>query len=88
MDQIGTWIANGIVGVIGILGLFVASRATDSTFYSLGLIVFALAVAFIFYSIRRGFDKAGARPRGPEDTAGHSHSRAITPLPASIRASR
>ena len=74
MDQIGTWIANGIVGVIGILGLFVASRATDSTFYSLGLIVFALAVAFIFYSIRRAFDEAGARPRGPEDTAAHSHS--------------
>ena len=74
MDQIGTWITNGIVGVIGILGLFVASRATDSTFYSLGLIVFVLAVAFIFYSIRRAFDEAGARPRGPEDTAAHSHS--------------
>lgn len=74
MDQIGTWITNGIVGVIGILGLFVASRATDSTFYSLGLIVFVLAVAFIFYSIRRAFDKASAGPRGPGDTSDHSHS--------------
>jgi hypothetical protein len=74
MDHIGRWITNGIIGVIGILGLFVASRATDNTFYYLGLIVFVIAVAFIFYSIRRAFDEAGARPRGPEDTAAHSHS--------------
>jgi hypothetical protein len=74
MDHIGRWVANSIVGVIGLLGLFVASRATDNTFYAMGLIVFVLAVAFIFYSIRRAFDEAGARPRGPEDTAAHSHS--------------
>jgi hypothetical protein len=74
MDHIGRWVANVIVGVIGLLGLFVASRATDNTFYAMGLIVFVLAVAFIFYSIRRAFDEAGARPRGPEDTAAHSHS--------------
>jgi hypothetical protein len=74
MDHIGRWVANVIVGVIGLLGLYVASRATDDTFYAMGLIVFVLAVAFIFYSIRRAFDEAGARPRGPEDTAAHSHS--------------
>ena len=74
MDHIGKWITNGIVGVIGLLGLYVASRATDNTFYAMGLIVFVLAVAFIFYSIRRAFDETGARPRGPEDTAAHSHS--------------
>jgi hypothetical protein len=74
MDHIGRWVTNGIVGVIGILGLFVASRATDDIFYAMGLIVFVIAVAFIFYSIRRAFDEAGARPRGPEDTSAHSHS--------------
>ena len=74
MDHIGKWVINVIVGVIGLLGLYVASRATDNTFYAMGLIVFVLAVAFIFYSIRRAFDEAGARPRGPEDTAAHSHS--------------
>ena len=41
-------------------GLFVASRANDNTFYSLGLIVFVIAMDFIFFSIRRGFDEAGA----------------------------
>ena len=74
MDHIGRWVINVIVGVIGLLGLFVASRATDNTFYAIGLIVFVIAVAFIFYSIRRAFDEAGARPRGPADTAAHSHS--------------
>ena len=74
MDHIGRWVANVIVGVIGLLGLYVASRATDNTFYAMGLIVFVLAVAFIFYSIRRAFDKASAGPRGPGDTSAHSHS--------------
>ncbi len=74
MDHIGRWVASGIVGVIGLLGLYVASRATDDIFYAMGLIVFVLAVAFIVYSIRRAVDEAGARPRGPEDTAAHSHS--------------
>jgi hypothetical protein len=73
MDHIGKWVTNGIVGVIGLLGLFVASRATDNTFYSLGLIVFVIAVAVIFFSIRRAFDEAGARPRGPGDTAAHNN---------------
>ena len=73
MDNIGRWVTNGVIGLIGLLGLFVASRATDNTFYSLGLIVFAIAVAVIFFSIRRAFDEAGARPRGPGDTAAHSN---------------
>ena len=72
MDNIGRWVTSGIIGVIGLLGLFVASRAADDTFYSLGLIVFVISVAFIFYLIRRAFDEAGARPRGPGDTAAHS----------------
>ena len=56
MDKIGTWVTNGIVGVIGLIGLFVASRAADHTFYYMGLIVFVVAVGVIFFSIRRAFD--------------------------------
>jgi len=74
MNNIGRWVTNGIIGVIGLIGLFVASRAADSTFYVIGLIVFAIAVAAIFYSIRRAFDEAGARPRGPGDTAAHNNA--------------
>jgi hypothetical protein len=73
VDNIGRWVTSGVIGLIGILGLFVASRATDDTFYSLGLIVFVIAVAVIFYMIRRAFDEAGARPRGPGDTAAHNN---------------
>lgn len=73
MDKIGTWVTNGIVGVIGLIGLFVASRAADHTFYYMGLIVFVVAVGVIFFSIRRAFDQAGARPRGPGDTAAHEN---------------
>jgi phosphotransferase system glucose/maltose/N-acetylglucosamine-specific IIC component len=71
VSNIGRWVTNGIIGFIGILGLFVASRASDTTFYALGLIVFAIAVAAIFYAIRKVFDEAEARPRGPGDTAAH-----------------
>jgi len=73
VDHIGKWVTGGIVGLIGILGLFVASRATDDTFYALSLIVFVIAVGVIFYMIRRAFDEAGARPRGPGDTAAHNN---------------
>jgi FtsH-binding integral membrane protein len=73
LENLGKWITGGVIGVIGIIGLFVSSRAADNTFYYLGLIVFAVAIAVIFLMIRKGFDAAGARPRGPGDTAAHNN---------------
>jgi hypothetical protein len=68
MENIGRWVVNGVIGLIGIFGLFIASRAVDGVFYGMGLALVAGAVAFIFYSIRKTYDEAGYRPRGPGDT--------------------
>lgn len=59
------WIAGGIIGLIGILGLFASAHAHDTTFYILGLAVFVIAVLVIGGMIKRHFDlQEGA----------HSHS--------------
>jgi hypothetical protein len=50
-----------IVGLFGLLGLFVASRALDSGIYFFGFALFALAVFFQFWTIKRHFDDAEAR---------------------------
>jgi hypothetical protein len=52
-------IATGIlVGLIGYTGLFFAAHAEDQTMHAVGLVVFAFAVAFEFWLIKRWFDYA------------------------------
>jgi hypothetical protein len=51
-----------IVGLFGLLGLFVASRAVDGGMSLFGFALFALAVFLEFWAIKRHFDEAEARP--------------------------
>lgn len=46
------WIVGFIVAAFGLLGLFVAARASDSAMYAMGLLVFGFAVLFNFLQIR------------------------------------
>ncbi len=50
------WIAGGVIGLIGILGLFLSAHAHDTTFYWLGIGVFLVAMAVIFFMMKRQFD--------------------------------
>lgn len=52
-------------GLLGLLGLITASRAGSGTLYWGGLLVFALAVAAVFFLIHKGFDAAKGRPGVP-----------------------
>lgn len=63
------WIIGGVVGLFGILGLYVASRAADQVFYWLGLLVFAGCVLVIFLMIKRAYDALGAHRHGQPDSA-------------------
>jgi uncharacterized membrane protein YfcA len=56
------WVILIVSAIIGILALFVAAGATDPTAYDVGLFVFVLAIAFIFFLIKRSFDAAEQRP--------------------------
>lgn len=53
------WIAGGIFGLVGILGLFVAANAHGTAVYALGLIIFIVAVLIIGGMIKRHFDMQG-----------------------------
>jgi hypothetical protein len=50
----GTWIVGAVMGVVALLGLFLASRAHDDMFGYFGLAVFAFGVLFIFGMVLRG----------------------------------
>lgn len=48
MGRIGNWITGGLIGVVGLVGLVMASRAHDDMFYFAGLLIFVFAVLLIF----------------------------------------
>jgi hypothetical protein len=49
----GAFIVGAIMGVISLLGLFLASRAVDGMFYVFGLLLFLFGVLFIFTLIAK-----------------------------------
>ena len=61
-DGFAPWLLGIAMGVIGLLGLFLASAATDRVFYAAGLIFFLFGVLMIFGLI--------ARYTGQADTSG------------------
>ena len=55
----------GAVGVMGLVGLFVAARAGHGMAYSGGLVFFVFAVLFVFLMIKHAYDKTeGMRSGG------------------------
>jgi hypothetical protein len=52
-SDVGPWVLGGVVTVLGLLGLALASRAEDQVFYGTGLGLFVLCVLFIFFLINR-----------------------------------
>lgn len=58
MDLVSSWVMGGFVGVLGLVGLVMASGARDEAIYGFGLGVFVFAVFFVFLLLKRGFDAA------------------------------
>jgi hypothetical protein len=48
MQGSGKWVLGALVGLLGLVGLFAASRAHDGEMYLFGLIFFAAAIVFVF----------------------------------------
>ncbi|NBC33570.1 MAG: hypothetical protein GVY13_12925 [Alphaproteobacteria bacterium] len=48
MGNIGNWVMGGVIGFLGLLGLFMASRAEDDMFYFAGILLFVFAIFFVF----------------------------------------
>jgi hypothetical protein len=48
MEHFDRFLVGGAAVVVGILGLFMASRAVDGVFYAVGLLMFAFAIFLVF----------------------------------------
>ena len=48
MEHFDRFLVGGGAVIIGILGLFMASRAVDGMFYAVGLLLFAFAILLVF----------------------------------------
>lgn len=54
-------IIGALVGLLGLLGLFLAAGALDGGMYTFGLGLAAFAVFFVFFLVKRQFDLAHSR---------------------------
>jgi hypothetical protein len=52
-DATASFVLGAVMGVLGLLGLFLAAGARDGVFYATGLGLFVFCVAFIFGMIYR-----------------------------------
>ncbi|MFI4986900.1 MAG: hypothetical protein ACHQF3_05640 [Alphaproteobacteria bacterium] len=57
MSDIGSVMMSIFAGLIGFLGLFLASRAVDTGFYLFGLALAGFAVIYIFTMIKLAYDR-------------------------------
>jgi hypothetical protein len=51
--EVGPWIVGGVMALLALLGLGLASGAADDVIYGTGLGLFAFGVLFIFFLIHR-----------------------------------
>lgn len=58
-DEIGPWLLGAAMGVLALIGLFMAGRARDDVFYGTGLALFLFGVGFIFVLIHRYVGRRG-----------------------------
>lgn len=56
MDNVSNWVLGFFSVVMGIGGLFVASRAGEGLGYYGGLAMFVFAILFVFFLIRTSLD--------------------------------
>jgi hypothetical protein len=50
---VGPWILGGVMALLALLGLGLASRAEDDVLYGTGLGLFGFGILFIFFLIQR-----------------------------------
>ena len=55
----GNAILGALMGLVGFIGLIMASQAKDDAFYVGGLIFFLFGVLFVFAIIKRAYDGVG-----------------------------
>lgn len=54
---------SAVIGIIGLVGLYFASNAQDGGIYYGGLLIFVIAVGYIFWQVKRAMDEEDRRYR-------------------------
>lgn len=71
MQGTAKWIASGIVGLIGMVGLFLAANAADLGIHVFGLGLAAFAIIYVSAQMKQSFDAAErATPRNESEAFG------------------
>ena len=60
-SHLDRWIAGTLFAILGLGGLFLASRATDDVMYYTGIVVFLVAFVFNFIQVKVVFDRREQR---------------------------
>jgi len=63
MGGVGKTILSVLVGLLGLIALYFSANAQDGGIYYGGLVIFVVAVAFIFYQLKRYLDETEHRDR-------------------------
>jgi hypothetical protein len=66
MASSGKFIYGALLGVIGLLGLFMAAGAKEGHFYMAGLFIAGFSLIMIFWLIKRAWDRYDRALSGPE----------------------
>ena len=64
MQSVSDLIIGVLMGIFGMVGLVLASGATDDQIYVFGLSLFAYGFLFILHLVRRHFNRAEAARHG------------------------
>jgi hypothetical protein len=62
------WIVGIVSGLLGLLGLFLASRAVDDGMYVFGFALLVFGVFMVFWLIKHAFDAAAVGAADAEGT--------------------
>lgn len=62
----GTWIFGAVMALLSLIGLFIASRAHDTMFYTFGMLLFLFGLAIIFAMIHRYTDYSQQHRHGEQ----------------------
>jgi len=64
LHSLGNWLVGGFATVMGLLGLFISSRAQDTFIYSIGIVVAVGCSLFVLNMVKQAFDEA---EKGPDN---------------------
>ncbi|MDJ0610311.1 MAG: hypothetical protein QNJ67_15145 [Kiloniellales bacterium] len=60
MNAAMKWVTGGVVLLIGLVGLFLAANATDSSLSFAGFAIFVTSLLYVLLQVKLSFDQKGA----------------------------